>query len=348
MIYNTEIGKIYDCIYFGIEYFNKHEVEASINGYFPDTQFMFDCFEEIRAQFSYLPPILEPFFFSEDEIASPISSYFAKHIDFETSTIDSFVMHIKHHSQTLYERTVESVFHSVKLADTDISPTTSPADYIDCINKLDLSTEFKLQVSLLFSNFEYGVELLADTLKEIYIHINALHQKYSKAISQEYSNIICNNKANRYHQLTKFNDEVNVESASISLLNHYVVFSHKKANQVWLLLGLRHEDALSENPSEKETSADTFMTTCGNEMRMAVIHALLEHGELTNSQLSKIIGCPVTTLIKHIEVMRSHNVLTIARRSGLQIFYRLNAAYFKQCKVSMDRLFYEIMKQCEK
>lgn len=343
MYYNSEIGKIYDTIYYCIEYFNKHEVETHILDYYPNAEFMFECFEELNEQIPHLPSILEPFFYYKNEIPTAVSCFFAKQIDFEQATIDHFVSNITANASVLYQNTIDSIFHSHKPLDTtNILPAVAPAIYIQSINDLDCSTEFKLQVSLLLGNFNYAISQLVDTLKQVYSYVDSLHCKYKNGLSQEYANIFSNDKAKLYHQFFKFDSSVEIKSASISLLNQYVVFYQRKGDQVYVLVGLNHEDALTDDLCEDQITVDNFMTTCGNEFRMSVIHALISNRELTTSQMAKMIGCPVTTLIKHIEVLRSNRVIYISRRSGLQIFYQLNSSYFKYAKTNMDKLFHEI------
>ncbi len=346
---NTEVGKIYDSIYFCIEYFNKSEIEKPVQSIYFNTKFMFDCYDEIHLQIRSLPPILEPFFYYRDQIPTVVSCFFTKNIDFHTTTFNDFIITIQNNVHELYQETIQSIFRPLEKVDSQIFlPSVAPAAYVNAINQLDLPLEYKLQISLLLGNFNFGVSQLIDTLKFVFRCVDSLHRKYSGKLSQEYANILNNNKVGLYHQFAKFDESVKVETVSISLLNQYIIYYKKQGNQASFLVGLNHSDSLSENLTDEQTSAENFLITCGNETRIAIIRSLTQNCELTTSQISKMMGCPVTTLIKHIEVLHSNNVIHISRRSGLQIFYKLNHSYFKQTRTNMEKMFHKILTQKEK
>ncbi len=47
MKYQSEIGKIYDTLFFCIEYFNNQAIKETLSNQFTDTSFMDDCYNEI-------------------------------------------------------------------------------------------------------------------------------------------------------------------------------------------------------------------------------------------------------------------------------------------------------------
>lgn len=347
MVLNTEVGKIYDSIYFCIEYFNKSEIEKPIQSFYSDTKFMFDCYDEIHLQIQSLPPILEPFFYYRNQIPTVISCFFTRNIDFHSTTFDDFIVSIQNNVHELYQGTIQSIFQSRETVDTysDFLPSVTPAAYVNAINQLDLPLEYKLQISLLLGNFNFGISQLIDTLKLVFSCVDSLHRKYSAQLSREYANISNNNKVGLYHQFSKLDESIHLDVVSISLLNQYIIYQRTSEDRVNFLVGFRHEDSLSEKLSDSQTSAKNFFIACGNEIRIAILHTLTENRELTTSQISKILDCPITTLIRHIEVLRSNNIISISRRSGLQIFYTLNLAYFKQTHINLERFFQKILNQ---
>ena len=79
------------------------------------------------------------------------------------------------------------------------------------------------------------------------------------------------------------------------------------------------------------------------EEMMNIIKALNKRGELTASQLSQTLGCPVTTTIRHIDYLRNNNLIFMSRREGLQIFYKLNLKLFRKMKGELDSLLDDIL-----
>ena len=90
-------------------------------------------------------------------------------------------------------------------------------------------------------------------------------------------------------------------------------------------------------------SADHFLTVCSGELRVKILRTLSVHGELTASQMAKQIGCPVTTLVRPISILLENRYIYISKRSGLQIFYRLNVPLFRNIRRSFNIMFDKII-----
>lgn len=348
MILNYEIGKIYDSIFFCVEYFNRTAIQSNITSGYSDTQFMYTCYNEIAEDVKSVPPILEPFFFYKNEIPTALSCFFSKYFN-SYITMDSFIKNIRQNRDQLLQNIIDTIFNSIdNTQHTFDSLLYSPNTLIDSINALDIPTQVKLQTSLLIWNYDHVLPLLTDTLQKVYVCVDKLHQKYNNNLSGEYCNIINNDKANLYHIFFQFNNSTQINVASISLLNQYIIFYKKNEDGICLLAGLKHEVSLSNRISDHHVSVQNFMCTCGNETRMAIISALIQYNELTSTQLSKIISCPVSTLSKHLEALHSNNIIYIHKRLGLQVFYKLNISYFKQVKINMSNFLDNIVKVQEK
>jgi ArsR family transcriptional regulator len=62
--------------------------------------------------------------------------------------------------------------------------------------------------------------------------------------------------------------------------------------------------------------------------RLLVMEALME-GELCVNDLTKLAGCDVTTLSKHLSVMKRAGLLVCEKR-GLQVFYQIACPCFAE------------------
>ena len=346
MIYNPNAGKIYDTIFFFVEYFNKEETSNYFNKVREDVSLVYEYYNEIKAGVTEIPPLLFPFFYIRSESASALTAFFTYKTDFQCVTLDSFINRIKENTDILYKETVNSIFFNIfDSEDKKFIPLDAPEDYIDAINALDLPFYFKLQVSLLFGNFNYAVSVLTDYLKIVYSHVNELHDKYANNIDIEFQQIHTGYNIRLYKNALNYDKDRFQESTtiSISLLNQFIIYDNKKYD--FFLLGLKHEESILDRHNESKATSDNFIIICGSEIRMKIIHALIDINEMTVSQIAKYLDCPASTLTRHIDALLNNGIITITKREGLQIYYRLNVSFFKRIKINLDNLFEEIIKK---
>lgn len=91
-----------------------------------------------------------------------------------------------------------------------------------------------------------------------------------------------------------------------------------------LILGFKHEDDLNLQFDEQHINLRQLLIAIGNDTRFSIIEALFEKGELTASSIAKRLGVPSTTVLRHIEILYNCGAIYISRKSGLQIFYKIN------------------------
>ncbi len=322
-----EIGKIYDTIFFCIEYFNGDAVKRYITNNYVDTAFMTECYMKIKEKVSTLPPILAPIFFYRDQKPTAMTCFFDQQIDYKHDTIDTFIEKILENSDILCSLAIDSVFPDNQNLDnrTDMPIITQDA-YIEALSDYEYSDSFKLQIALLFANFKRAVPILIEQLRNIYIFVDELHELYSYMLNKVAEQI--NSKINYelYVQLFKYdirdkNDEC---FYTVSLLNQFIkkLLIHDIKNS--LLLGYKHEKELRLQYDGQNINLYKLLPAIGNEIRFSIIEAFLENGELNSTAISKILDLPPTTALRHVETLYNCGVLYVSRRSGLRIFYRIN------------------------
>lgn len=330
MHYNPEIGKIYDSIFFFYEYYNEDVVRREFINRFNHSEFMVHCFGQIRNKITP-PEFLRPLFCAGSTKSSLISDFFAEQIDFKHDTIDDFVVKISSHVDLIYQKTIDKIFENYQKENSyKIFPHVAPAGYLEALNSLDVDCDYKLQVSLLIGNFNYGISLFAELLRKVYSLVDALHDKYKKEIEKELKTIQSETSLKLYEKELQYpialNDDTTV---SVALLNQFVVLGPSyKGTAAEILFGLKHMEALNRNKVSTVSLAD-FLIACGNELRLKIIYSLSDNFELTLSQLSKIHNTASTTMLRHIDWLTEAHLITISRREGLQIFYKINGEIFQ-------------------
>lgn len=333
MFLNQATAKIYDSIFFFIEYFNPDEIEKHFINCYDDPSFMISCYDQVRSGVGGIPEYLAPLFVFQNKIASPMSEFFSERFG-KYDSVDSFILGLVTDSAKLRAKVYETIFGA---------PETG--SYTDALETLNAPLEFKLRAAMLFGDFDHAIKVLVPIFKQVYLSVEELNKKYEREIASRFEQIQSATNVKTYQNFLKY-DESLFDSTEISvcLLNQYLVCSTNNDGKALMMLGFRHEEALEKQFDDAHAvSVEQFIICCGNELRMNIIKALNERGELTASQLSQTLDCPVTTTIRHIDYLRNYNLIFMSRREGLQIFYKLNLKLFRKMKIELDSLLDEIL-----
>lgn len=327
MIKCTEIGKIYDSLFFCIEYFNEAAVNDTIINCYDDSDFMVKCYQDINKKIPVLPPILEPFFLCQNQKPSPMTEFFTDQIDFMNDSLESFLRKIVSNSNFLLSLIVKSIFPDNQDSDNRThSLHTSSKLNVEALINSNYSAEFQLQIALLFGDFDYAISTLISQLQLIYIQVDLLHQKHAEKLDSEFKQIKSAQNIQLYENLCSIKIANNFEKTlvAISLLNQYITKIVARNRNLELLLGFRHEEDLLLLYNESNIDIQQFLIAIGNDTRLSIIQTLQKHEELTCSTISRLLDFPPTTTLRHLDVLYDCGIVYISKRSGLNIFYCIN------------------------
>ena len=326
---NQTAAKIYDAIFFFIEYFNPKEIESNFINAYDDTSFMTSCYEQVKSEVETIPDYLSPLFLCRDNVTSPVSQFRSEHFDPDNDNIDSFIVKLITDSDKLRAKVYEQVFGS-----------SVSGNYIDALEALDAPVEYKLRVSMLFGDFDHAIKVLTPILKQVYLSVEKLNKKYEREIISRFEQIQSAANIRTYQNFLKY-DESRFDSTEVSicLMNQYIVFSGEKDKRSFMILGYKHEESIAKHFNDTSIiNVEQFIVCCGNELRLRMIKEFCKYSELTTSQLAQVLDCPITTTIRHINQLRDYNLIFISKRDGLQIFYKLNIKLFKKMQRQLNSL----------
>ena len=330
---NQTAAKIYDTIFFFIEYFNPKEIENNFINAYDDASFMTSCYDQVKSEIGSIPDYLSPLFLYLNGASSPMSQFCSEHFDLDNDNIDSFIVKLITDSDKLKTKVYEQIFGN-----------SESGNYIDALEALDAPTEYKLRVSMLFGDFDHAIKVLTPILKQVYLSVDKLNKKYEREIMSRFEQIQSAANIRTYQNFLKYDDSrFDSTEISICLLNQYIVYYADNSKKFFMMLGYKHEESIATQFDNAHIiSVEQFILCCGNELRLRIIKALCEHDELTTSQISQMLDCPVTTTIRHINQLREYNLIFISKRDGLQIFYKLNIKLFKKMQGQLNNLLYSI------
>lgn len=328
MNFSPEMGKIYDTMFFFIEYYNKDFIEKNFKGKFSDISTMEAYFQEVKDKVEIAPVYLAPFFYLTSYHPSILSNLFIKHFSEINGELTNLLEIIRNEREVLHTD-VLSLF-------LDNNNTCN-----ELIQSLSISAD---QIAFLFGRFDQVIDEMCNFLETVYQAVDNLHTSHKNNIEAVFEqNSADTNKLllNEYMELSQ--DDINNATVTYSILNQYLLFGATCNGSVTLLLGTKYDEKAAIEFDNSLSSADNFLTVCSGELRVKMLHALIDHKELTATQMAKLIDCPPTTLIRPISILQDNKIIYISRRSGLQIFYRLNIPLFKKIYRSLSAMFEKII-----
>ncbi len=337
MKFNSEIGKVYDSIFFFYDYYSDGKTLRECTSDYGDTEFMAHCLNQIRNDIKP-PEILRPLFRTVRTQISAIDNFWSEYFRFPEDNIDTFVEKISKNTDKILKLLIDNIFEDYqKMNSVKISPSENPEEYLQAIQFLNTDADFKLQLSLLIGNFDYAISVFVDLFKKVYYHVSALHDKYQREIASEFERIQNENVFKLYNKTVPFDmnayDDIVV---TIALLNQYIVYNVSYKHEVlYMLVGVKSTQVLEDENSFSSIPLSKFLIACGNEIRINALNSIAEHKELTLSQLAKLQNVSPATMLRHIEVLLNANLIQVSRRDGLQIFYKINAKVFQSIRPNL-------------
>ena len=332
MTFRSETGKLHDTQFFFHEYFCPEEVAERFSKQYADTGFMIQCFEEVKKEVGEIPEFLSPLFTGYNDAICAFTVFFVRQVDYAQDDIDSFILKTVTKSDALYRELMTVLFPKYppeKL--NELHPAVSPTSYIEAVDSLDFPGEVKYRISMLIGNFNYAVSLLPTLLKKVYLAVSALHKKYEKELSEKVRIIESEDSKRLLSEAYRYDFENSDKTIlSVSLLNQFFTFNYRASLPYITLVGYEFEETIRRDNDLPPMTAEEFAVACGNELRLSILKTISENGELTGSQIARNMGYPLTTLFRHLELLRDKKLICVSRRDGLQLYYKLNVPLFQK------------------
>ena len=232
---NQTAAKIYDTIFFFIEYFNPKEIENNFINIYDDTSFMTSCYDQVKSEICNIPDYLSPLFMYQNSDSSPMSRFYSEHFDPDIDNIDSFIVKLITDSDKLKAKVYEQIFDGA-----------GSGNYIDALEALDASCERKLRISMLFGDFNHAIKVLTPILKQVYLSVDKLNKRYEREIMSRFEQIQSAANIRTYQNFLKYDDSrFDSTEISICLLNQYIVYYADNSKKFFMMLGYRHEESIA-------------------------------------------------------------------------------------------------------
>jgi len=285
-----------------------------------------------------IPAVISPFFKSRHSLPAPILEYIRMKTAECCSSISELTQKLceEEEREKLHMITTYTLFYPDISADEHgIHSDRAETSLGDCsvktamrLDKMDYPADFKYQALLCLTYFRHAVSELCRTLSRIGEALRQVGEKYQT----ETESVFAEMRSGKYNKLYLASAGLDLGifheiTVSFSLLHPELLLPLCHEKKLLLLAGKDHTDALIRAFDADRIDLASFLDDIGNELRRMILETLAGEGELTASDIARLTGIPVTTVIRHLEALCDHYLLRVSRRKGLQIFYTVNREY---------------------
>ena len=327
---NQEAGKLYDALQYCNMYFNENSIED-----FGCEEGHFKFYEEVNFK---IPNCLYPFFCNSiDKISnkSPMTIFLERKMDVEAVTLKGFLVELKQqdffdliHISFLGEnyKTDKSFIHS-KLKNR--------LKKIESKNEIDLLYE----VQFLLNSYEYVLEVLLSTLKDLFKIIGTLHSKYRKLMNGVFD--VFQNIQNKMEMAEYWNLKVaDMDNAHvcISIMNRFSIqyLPEFAPHEPRFVIGVDYHVWFKNQKQSDFGTIRTFLTVCGKDYSIEILEELRKKREVSIPQLITNLHSSNSTVARHIDELLKNNIIKVSRHEAKRIYYKMNVNFIKAIKESFN------------
>ena len=323
MVFDKELGIIYDVFYFGNLYFGRG-VQRKESG---DAK----VFEKLLEKIGKLPSYMRPFWGGEPE---KLSVLYQEDWTIGNGLIDQLLSYLEN-TGLVISKLVDFYFPNepervkVRLKRRDIS-----AWYQVCEQKeLPKAT----RISLFYLASEYDV-LQWEIRKVFYKIYRAVKEQHNQSLEQK--KLPLNTDEEQFRKFL-YHQQVNVSTFSFENLQYS--FSLMSPGCLWdsnkkmVVVGIEAWGDYVKCDQECTIDICRFLGACGVKGKFDIITFLAERGELSIAEIAKEIDMSNALVRRYTKELVEQGIFLVSREEANRKYYKLNSKYFFALRSSLDQ-----------
>ena len=356
MQYLKEPGIVYDCIYYGIMYFDRQRSNKNAESGF---LLMLEGANKNSEYYSYFedlevaPAKETAAFFYHDIISSPISELFKENLAMK-DTFNKFIALLSDKERlklfvlrhVLSEQEIDEVFWTNILkrrskAKEELSLVLKSAGYDKTIERMFIQ---------LFINFDKITDELIVYFHKIHYYMVQMHKANRKQIKECLLFIESFDNINFLSRIWKLDaEQVNRANVSICFINQTLCFcncSNKKRDvseknvSDFTMFGIYYQNNTEVTTDLYNTSVATFSFALGSDKRYKIVELITESGgNITESEIAKNINIKITSIRRHCKILIDNSIIFAEILGDEDIVYSLNTEYFNSLYPKIKEFF---------
>ncbi len=339
---NESLGVIHDAFFYCVAYFNRKTVVeySSDNGL--SVQSHLTNYDNLKTSKNALDPpeILYPFFYWDGKRSSVITAYFDQYIDLFYNTIDDFysiLLNISQFKKFVMEYYFGSYFNEKELQKLCLSEGETVVRAVGILSKTVDITRY----TYMFFHFRELVSVVVDFFKHIIPLIESYHAKQKNQTLDVIQKFVSGDNERLVRKCLMKSDEgdsipLKNQTYSVCYLNQHIIKTSSQNRKYIFILGCDCHAYLAHLIDYRHVTMYSITKTIGHPVKIEIINELRKN-DLTISQLARHLQLARTSISRYIQDLLDELVIIKARKSGPEIYYHLNVAYFRNARKTITR-----------
>jgi len=323
MVFDKELGIIYDVFCFGNLYFGRGEQRKESDEA--------KVFTELLGKVGELPSYMNPFFIGDP---GKLSVLYREEWTVCNGVIDQFLGYLEN-TELVISNLVDCYFPNeqervkVSLKRRDISV------WYQLCERTELPKEMKM--SLFYLANEYDI-LQWEIRKVFYKIYCAVKEQHTQSLEQKKLPLNMDEG-----QFKRFLYRQQVDVSDISIENLHFAFSLMSSGCLWdsnkkmVVVGIEAWGDYVKCDKECTIDICRFLGACGVKGKFDIITFLAERGELSIAEITKEIDMSNALVRRYTKELVEQGIFLVSREEANRKYYKLNSKYFFALRSSLDQ-----------
>lgn len=350
---NETVGIIHDAIFYGVAFFNRKSLAMHPDLIGIDDRFRFFHYNNLRSttRVPDPPDCLLPLFYYNNHRCSVLTAYFGKHFNYFSDTIADFYSMIRDKSRFrkfVMDYYFRDDFNDKELQKLCLSEGETVLRAAETLSKI---IEIKYH-STLFYHFNEMVDTAIEFFTQLFPFIQTYHSKRKAETAEALDKFILLDNQRLVRKSLIKNDEdciVNLENQvyTVCYLNPYIIASFRIDRKYIFILGIDWSMMISKSLKYTHVTMLSIMNSLGHPTKVEIVNELRKK-DMTISQLARALHLARTSISRYVEDLLDELVIVKSRKSGSEIYYRLNSTYLRYAKNTFDQFLDQTILDADK
>lgn len=351
---NEDVGIIHDTIFYNVVYFSRKNMFAHPVGLdFYQQAIQLPHYDTLISSKNCPEPpkSLFPFFYTDGLRSSVVTAYVNKHCNLFQLNTENFLSLF--FDKSSFKKFVMSYYFESSFNEKDLQRLclAEGETVARAMSILSETLPIKYFVDMFF-HFNKLVDNMIEHLKGLIPIMTSYHSTHKTETLDILQKFISKENQCLIRKSVIIPDEETLisldrQTYSVCYLNQSIIKSSSQGQKHFFVLGCDWAAYVSHAIDYRHVTMQSLMISLGHPTKIEIINELRKR-ELTISQLARRLQLARTSISRYIEDLLDELVIIKARKSGAEIYYRLNAIYFKHAKETFNQYLDETILDIDK
>lgn len=339
---NEVVGILHDAFFYGVAFFNKKILSMHPGTINIDESERLFHYNNLRSTVHIPDPpdCLFPLFYIGPYRPCVLNAYFNSYCDYFNGTIENFYSKLLDKSK--FKKFVMNYYFSDKFDEKELQRLylSEGETVLRAATILSHDVDIKYYMDM-FYHFNDLVDTTIEFFTQLIPFIQAYHSKYKSeafASIEKFMSVDTQRLVRKSLIKEDENSDVKLNNQiyTICFINPYIIASYCANKQYIFILGINWPMTVSQALDYHHVTMQSIMNSLGHPIKVEIVNELRKK-ELTISQLARALQLARTSISRYVEDLLDELVIIKSRKSGSEIYYRLNITYLRYAKCIFDQ-----------